>query len=187
MMLSFLLLFFSLPWLLISPADEPRSSDIILYTAIDARSKADDYVVELYRQGYGKKIVCASSQISWEVYPSDFTRANLIAKGIPEEAVVSVHGPITDCEAQAARYLGDYGRSQGWKRVLLVGNPGGSRFGRRLVRREFGARGIEAVMVYAPADERELRDGWWRTHWKVQRLVGAAMETTMDLVYAECR
>ena len=182
-----LLVFFSLPWLLIASPDKPQPADVILHTAIDARSKADDYVVDLYRQGLGREVVCVSSQISWELYPGDFTRANLIEKGLPAESVSSLHMPITDCTAQGARVLAEHGQSKGWKRVLVVGHPDGSRFSWRVVRREFAKRGIEATLVYAPADERELRDGWWRTHWKVQRMVSAAMETTMNLLYPECR
>src|SRR5512145_2124181 len=66
-------LFFALPSLLIAPAGVAKS-DVILHGAISKHSAADKYVIDLYRRGVARKIVCVGSQISRDLYPGDYVR-----------------------------------------------------------------------------------------------------------------
>lgn len=179
-------LFFGLPTLLIA-APQRSSADIILHAAIDPHSGSDAYVAELYRQGVARKIVCVSSQVSWEVYPGDYAREHLISMGIPAEDVLSLRLPITDCSAAGLTSVIEYLKAHGWKSVLLVGHPEGSRYDGWLGRRLFNLHGMNLAATYAPEDKIELTTRWWRTHWKVQRFVQEAMNIAIDLLYPECR
>ena len=89
-------LFFALPALLIAPASVAKS-DVILYGAISKHSAADKYVIDLYRRGVARKIVCVDSQISWELYPSDYVRESLISQGVQAEDVISLRLPLAPC------------------------------------------------------------------------------------------
>lgn len=179
-------LFFALPRLLIAPV-RTAQADVILHAAMDLHSKSDDYVVDLYRRGFAGKIICVSSQISWEVYPADFARERLISLGVPAQDVVSLHLPLVPCDAMRLPLIVDFVKSHGWKSVLWIGRPESSRYAGWLGRRFLEKEGIDVTVSYTPGDREELTRSWWRTHWKVQRLTGAAMNISFDLLYSECR
>jgi hypothetical protein len=179
-------LLFALPRLLIAPA-RTAQADVILHAAMDLHSKSDGYVVDLYRRGVAGKIICASSQVSWEVYPADFARERLISLGVPAQDVLSLHLPLAPCDAMRLPLIVDFVKSHGWKSVLWVGRPESSRYAGWLARRFFDKEGIKLTVSYAPEDREELTQSWWRTHWKVQRFAGVVMNASFDLLYSECR
>jgi len=179
-------LFFALPNLLIAPMDTPKS-DVILHSSIDAHSKADEYVAGLYRQGVARKIVCVSTQVSWELYPADYAREHLISLGVPAEDVISLRLPIAPCVAVNVPTIVEFVKARGWKSALLITQPEDSRYAARLMRKHFEREGVALAVGYAPNDKEQLTRDWWRTHWKVQRFVGDAMNVTLDLFYSECR
>jgi hypothetical protein len=182
-------LFFSAPKLLIAPAHTAHlaKSDVILHSAIGAHSKADEYVASLYHQGVARKIVCVSSQVSWETYPGDYVREHLISLGVRAEDVFSLRLPIAPCGAMNLPTIVGFVKERGWKSALLITHPENSRYAARMVHKYFGREGIATAVSYAPADRDALTDGWWRAHWKTQRFVGQAMSITFDLFYSECR
>jgi len=179
-------LFFALPRLLIAPM-KTAQADVILHSALDLQSKADGYVVDLYRRGVAGKIICVSSQISWEVYPADFARERLISLGVSAQDVMSLRLPLAPCDAMRLPLIVDFVKSQGWRSVLWIGRPESSRYAGWLGRRFFEKEGIDLTASYTPGDREELTQSWWRTHWKVQRFVGTAMNISLDFLYSECR
>lgn len=178
--------FFALPKLLIGPMNL-TPSDVILQISIDPHSFSDEYIVELYRQGIAKKIMCVSSQVSWDLYPADYAREHLISLGVPAEDVLSLRLPIAPCGAVNIPRIIEAVKSHGWKRALLITRPEDSRYDATLIHKYFEREGVVAAVSYAPKDKEELTQNWWRTHWKVQRFVGEAMNSTLDRFYAECR
>jgi hypothetical protein len=178
--------FFALPKLLIAPMN-PAPADVILQCSIDTHSLSDEYIAELYRQGIAKKIVCVSSQISWDLYPGDYAREHLISLGAPAEDVISLRLPIAPCGAVNLPRIIEVIKSHGWKRALLITRPEDSRFTASLIHKYFEREGIAAAVSYAPQDREALTQDWWRDHWKVQRFVGEALNTTLDRFYSECR
>ncbi|MGH9769789.1 MAG: hypothetical protein ACREAB_20385 [Blastocatellia bacterium] len=179
-------LFFALPMLLIAPANVARS-DVILHGSVSTHSAADEYVAKLYRQGVARKIVCVSSQVSWELYPGDYAREHLISLGVPAEDVLSLRLPIAPCGAVVLPTIVEFVKAHGWKSALLITHPEDSRYAARAYRGFFEREGIATAVSYAPEDREELTRNWWRTHWKTQRMVGETMAITLDLFYSECR
>lgn len=177
----------SLPWLVIQRADPLERADGLLHLSVGAKSKADDYVVELYQRGLAPQVVCLSSQISYDLFPGDFTRQNLIERGLAATDISSVHLPILECPAAVIDLLAEMCVARGWKSVIMVTSPEGNRRGRQLVRAEFARRGIKLIQTHSPTDEAELRTDWWRTHWKIQRMIGSVMDAALDLYFGDCR
>lgn len=175
-----------MPVLFIAPSVTERA-DVILHLAINPHSESDAYIADLYREKLSKKIVCVSSQISWETYPADYARLHLISLGVPAEDVLVLHLPITDCPAVSMGQIVSYVANQGWSSVLLVSNPESSRYSGWMARRAFEKQKISAAVTYSPVDRRELTSDWWRTHWKVQRLADQYMIILFDIVYPDCR
>ena len=180
-----IILFFSLP-LFFAPA-RVASADVILHLAIDSRSHGDEYVAKLYRDGLAKTIVCATSQVSWEVYPADFAREHLVHLGIPAADVSVMRLPILECGAEYQPLFASYLKERGWRRVIFVVNPTLTRLGRWRTESYFRDAGIEATFTFVPEDRAEMLDAWWRTHWKAQYIVLALMNSSLDLLYARCR
>lgn len=178
-------LFFSLPWLLIRPA-EVTPSDVILYVGFSDKVDTDLYVADLYRQGLGKQIVCLSKQITWNTYPADFARERLIKLGLPAADVLSFHLPRVACEAEQVPLLLTYLKQQGWQRVLIVTTPPTSRATHRVLASRFAQEQISLSITYAPVDRDELRGQWWRDHRNTQKLVGTGIEVLADLLYPSC-
>lgn len=179
-------LFFALPKLLIAPANATKS-DVILHGSISPHSTADEYVADLYRKSVARKIVCVSSQVSWELYPGDYAREHLISLGVPAEDVISLRLPTVHCGAENLPRVVEFVKANGWRSALLITHPEVSRSAGRLNRRYFEREGIAISVSYAPQDRAELTQSWWSTHWKTQRFVGEVMNVTLDLFYSECR
>jgi uncharacterized SAM-binding protein YcdF (DUF218 family) len=179
-------LFFALPALLIAPASVAKS-DVILHGAISKHSAADKYVIDLYRQGVARKIVCFGSQVSRELYPSDYVRESLISQGVAAEDVISLRLPLAPCDGASLPMIVEFVKANGWKSVLYVTHPEDSRYTNNLARRFFEREGIALAVSYSPEDREELTRSWWRTHWKTQRMVGEAMIIALDRFYSECR
>jgi hypothetical protein len=178
-------LFFSLPSLLIAPASEAKS-DVILYCAISSHSD-DKYVIDLYRRGLGRKIVCVSSQVSRELYPSDYMRESLISQGASAEDVISLRLPLSPCGGVALTKIADFVKANGWKSALYVTYPEDSRYLGHLAHKFFEREGVSVAVSYPPEDREELTRDWRRTHWKAQRMVAEAMTITLDRFYSQCR
>lgn len=178
-------LLFSLP-LFFAPA-RVAPADVILHLAIDPRSHGDQYVMQLYREGMARSIVCASSQVSWEVYPADFIRAHLLEMGARAEDVSVLRLPFTECGGELLPILAGHVRERGWQRAILVVDPSLTRFGQWRAERYFRAAGLEVTVTFVPEDRAAMLDNWWRTHWKAQRIVLSLMNSSLDLLYARCR
>lgn len=179
-------LIIALPKLLIAPMNEP-GSDVILHGSISPQSAADEFVVDLYRRRVARKIVCISSQVSWDIYPGDYARARLISMGVPDEDVISLRLPIAPCGAVNLPRIAEFVKANGWRSALWITHPEDSRYTARLTRKYFEREGITCAVSYAPKDREELTRNWLSAHWKTQRMVGEVMNMTLDLFYAECR
>ena len=177
---------FSLPWLLIAPA-ETASADVILHYAIAYNTEVDAYVVQLYRQQRGKKIVCASRASLCEIYPADYARQHLIEMGIPAEDVLTLHLPNYDCLAQALPLFTEMAKTNGWQQALLVVPPPFSRFEGGLTKKYFGKAGLKLAVTYSPEEEQKFTARWWMDHKTAQITVDAAVNTILDQLYPECR
>jgi hypothetical protein len=178
--------FFTLPALLIAPAGEAKS-DVILCGAISKHSTADKYVIDLYRRGVARKVVCQSSQVSPGLYPGDYMRESLISQGVPAEDVISLRLPIAPCGGVDLTKIVEFVKANGWKSALYVTHPEDSRYLGALARGFFEREGVTLAVGYSPEDRNELTRDWWRTHWKAQRMFGEAMIIALDRFYSECR
>lgn len=179
------LLFFSLPWLLIRPA-EAAPGDVILYFNWGESADTDAYVADLFRHDFGQKIVCVSGQITWQTYPADLARERLLQRGLPATALTTFHLPRTQCKAEIAPELLAFLKQHGWQRVLIVTQPVYSRATQRVLSSRFAAEQITLSLTYAPADRDALRGSWWRRHTPTQQFVGTGIETVLDLFYPNC-
>ena len=177
--------FFSLP-LLLSPSEVTRA-DCIIHSAIDSRLNGDDFVAQLYKHGVASKIVCISTQASWEVYPADFAREHLIELGVPESDITALRLPMVECGAQNRPLVVEHLKKNGWKSALLVADPSITRVSRSSITSHFRKAGIDVAITFAPQDREDMLDRWWRTHWKAQRLVLGTMNSTLDMLYPSCR
>lgn len=177
--------YFSLP-LFFAPA-RVAPAEVILHLAIDPRSRGDEYVRRLYEEGVARRIIAASSQISWKVYSADFARAHLIEMGVPAENVSILHLPMLECGAEYLPILADHLKQQGFRSVLVIVSPTLTRWGQRRSESYFRAAGIQATVTFVPEARAAMLDRWWRTHWKAQAIALALMNSTIDLLYARCR
>jgi len=176
----------ALPRLLIASEVTPLpTSDAVFQFAFD--SEPARHVVNLYRCGLAKKIVCASSQFSPGEYVADYAALQLANLGVPASDIEVLHLPLHDCFGDVLPELLGFVQKREWKTVLLAVYPEESRAVRRLGAPEFEASRIRAIVTYSPESRDELIDGWWRTHWKAQRVVGAAFGTALDMCYSQCR
>lgn len=178
--------FFSLPWILISPA-ESASADVILHYAIAYNTGVDEYVAQLYRQQRGKKIVCISKASLCDIYPADYTRQHLIELGVPAEDVMVMHLPNYDCLAQVLPRFTEKTKAQGWQRALLVIRPSFSRFEGNLAKRYFNKEGLGLAVTYSPDEEQKFNARWWADHRTAQLTVESAINSALDQLYPECR
>lgn len=182
------LAFFSLPWWLISPlpteAAQLPNADVIVHWATGPRARSDHWVAELYRHGKAKHIVCVSIPVSWDAYAADFARQHLIKMGVPAEHISTLHLEQEPCSTPNVKHVAAHVKAQGWQRALVV--TGVVTAGSRL-EKYFQQEGIALSRTYSPLDHAELTTGWWKTHWKIQYLVGSATEILLDSLYVECQ
>jgi hypothetical protein len=175
-----------LPRILIKSGIEPLPpGDAIMQIAFDPESAR--YVAELYKRRLGRKIVCASSQFSPGEYIADYSRLYLVELGVSAADIEVQHLPLTDCFGEALPELVGFVQRQGWKSLLLVVRPEDSRAIGALAPSSFATSGIQTIVTYSRESRDKLVDGWWRTHRKAQRVVGAAFESALDICYSQCR
>ena len=175
----------ALPWFFAT--SRVSRSDVILHFSFDPRLHGDEYTAQLYRQGIAPQIICAGSQASWEVYPADSSRKHLIELGVPAESVSVLRLPIVDCGGELAPILIEALRTRGAKSVVIVTDPNATRLGSWRFQKRLADGGITATTTFSEADRIDMLDGWWRSHWKAQRIVGSVMNSALDLLYAPCR
>jgi hypothetical protein len=175
-----------LPRLLIKAEIDPLPvSDAILQVSFDPESTR--YVADLYRRGSSRKVVCASSQFSPGEYIADYARLDLVELGVAAGDIEVLHLPLTDCFGEVLPEVAGFVQRRGWKSVLLVVHPEDSRAVSGLAPTNFGQSGMRAIVTYSRESRNKLVDGWWRTHWKAQRIVGSAFGSLLDLFYVKCR
>mgnify|MGYP007071097410 CR=1 FL=1 len=177
---------FSLPWILIAPA-ESASADVILHYAIAYNTEIDTYVAQLYREKRGKKIVCLTKAALCDFYPADYARQHLIEMGIPAEDVLTLHLPNYDCLAQALPLFTGMAKDNGWRNALLVIRPTFSRFEGSLTKKYFAKEGLDLSVTYSPEEEQKFTTRWWMDHKTAQLTIDAAVNATLDQLYPECR
>lgn len=179
--------FLSLPWLLIAslPTDVAQLpvADVVIHWAATPRSQADEWVVHLYQQGRAKQIVCVSAPVSWDAYAADFARQHLLTLGVPAEKVLTLHLEQEPCIAPNIKRVAAYVKAQGWQSALVVMPPIAPT---SRLEKYFQQEGLKLALSSAPQDRVELARDWWRTHWKIQMLVEAAVTIALDTPYAEC-
>jgi hypothetical protein len=175
-----------LPRLLIKTEVNPLpAGEAIIQVAFDPEECRQ--VADLYRRGLGRKVVCASSQFSPGEFVADYSRLHLAELGVSANDIEVQHLPLTDCFGEVVPELIGLVQRRGWKTVLFVVYPEDSRAIGGLVPLNFEASGIRAIVTYSQESRNELIDGWWRTHWKAQRVVDAAFETALDRCFSKCR
>ena len=127
--LYFLILYSPLIWWLGSPlrlADLPATADVIVVLAGGVGESGEpgqayqekvQHGVDLYRQGYAKKIVL-SSGIGYVFKEAEVMKALAISLGVPEEAIILDErgGGNYRALVNAKQMM----ESHGWKRMLLV-------------------------------------------------------------------
>ncbi len=178
--------FFALPWLAVGETQPAPRVDALYLMSFDPRLQVGEYATALYRQGLARKIVCAGNAMTCDIFPAEFARQHLIELGVPADDVLVMRTPDTDCRAQLAPPTIAYAQQHGWRRVAWLGDPAGSRMSRRVFVPKFKAAGIELFVVYPAAAKEDLLDGWWRSHWKMQRMSREPLESGLDLFYSEC-
>ena len=155
--------------------------------AIDARLSGDEFVARLYSERLAPRVVCASSQASWDIYPADYAREHLIKLGVAAQDVTSLRLPMVECGAENRPIVIDYLKRNGWRKVLLVVDPSITRINRWSVVRTFRENGVDVAIAFDPNERTEMLRGWWRTHWKAQRVILGIMNSMLDMMYAKCR
>ena len=176
-----------LPALLIAPAGSGRADAAILLVGNAPPGPGRDLVLSRYRSGAIRYVACASAPTYVGIYPADASCRELGDLGVPPDRRLIVHLPQTECGREKLPTLIALARGQGWRSVQLVVSPEGSRATRRLATRDFAGAGIEAWVTYAEPDRADLVNGWWRTHRKAQRMIGAALGNGLDLFYRQCQ
>lgn len=179
-------IFFLLPPFLIIPSQTPKA-DAIIDLSIDPRSQSDQFIAWLYRDKVVRNVVTVSSQVAVDVYPADYVRDHLVSLGVDRENTHSLHLPILECRAQALAEITKFIQQKGWKSVLIICQPEDSWGYERLSSGILQPAGITYAIGYAPDDEREITTDWYRSHWKVQRFVDEALNSSVDLFYSQCR
>ena len=175
----------SLPWLLIAPPQTPPS-DVILHYAIASNTDADEYVVQLYRQGVAKKIVCINLGSECGNY-TEYARQHLLELGVPAEDVLTLPLPSTDCLAANLPRFTAMAKAQGWQQSLLVLRPSVTRTDGGLAAKYFSRAGLRLAVTSAPGERQRFTFFWWTKHETAQAMIEAIVNGMLDQVYPECR
>lgn len=179
------LVFFALPWLLITTPQAPPS-EVILHYAVASNTEADEYVVQLYRQQIGKKIVCIALSTQCETY-ADYARQHLLALGVPAQDVLTLPLPGAACLAPNLPRFTELMKANHWQQAVLVVRPQVSRTDGELVRNYFHRAGLGLAVTHAPRDRAAFTVLWWTNYPTAQAVIEAIVNGGLDRIYPECR
>ncbi len=179
------IVFFSLPWLLIAPPQTPPS-DVILHYAIAPNTDADEYVAALYRQQVAQKIVCINLGSECGNY-TEYARQHLLELGVPAADVLTLPLPSVDCLAANLPRFTALAKAQGWQHSLLVLRPAVTRTDGRLAAKYFNRAGLHLAVTSAPGERANFTFLWWAKHETAQAMMDATVNGVLDQIYPECR
>ena len=179
------LVFFALPWLLITTPQAPPS-EVILHYAVASNTEADDYVAQLYRQQVGGKIVCIALGTQCETY-ADYARQHLLELGIPADDVLTLPLPGAACLAPNLPRFTELMQAHHWQQAVLVVRPQVSRTDGELVRNYFQRAGLRLAVTHAPGDRAAFTALWWTKYPTAQAVIEAIVNGVLDRIYPECR
>lgn len=179
------LVFVALPWLLITTPQAPPS-EVILHYAVASNNEADEYVVQLYRQQIGKKVVCVALGTQCETY-ADYARQHLLELGLPAEDVLTLPLPGMACLAPNLPRFTELMRTHQWQQAVLVVRPEVSRTDGELARQYFQRAGLRLAVTHAPRDRAAFTALWWTKYPTAQAVIEAIVNGVLDRIYPECR
>lgn len=171
-------------WLITTPQTPP--SDVILHHAIASNTDADGYVVQLYRQGIGKKIVCIALSTPCETF-ADYARQHLLALGVPAEDVLTLPLPGAACLAPNLPRFTELMKTHHWQQAVLVLHPQVSRTDGAVARKYFQQAGLGLAITHAPGQRASYTPLWWTKYETAQAAIDALVNGTLDRIYPECR
>ncbi len=70
--------------------DQLAKADLIVALGGDSRNHRELRAVELYKQGWGKKIIVSGVQIAWGIHTADVARKYVTSLGVPEADVIAM-------------------------------------------------------------------------------------------------
>jgi uncharacterized SAM-binding protein YcdF (DUF218 family) len=70
--------------------DRLAKADLIVALGGDSRNHRELRAVELYKQGWGKKVVVSGVQIAWGIHTADVARKYVISLGVREPDVIAM-------------------------------------------------------------------------------------------------
>jgi uncharacterized SAM-binding protein YcdF (DUF218 family) len=138
--------------------DELIKADIVMAFAGDALNNRERHAVELYRQGWAKKLVISGAQVAWGINTADLAKRFVLGMGVPESDILMVRETRnTRTEAQELEKLM---RANNFRSAIVVTSAFHSR--RATYTAESAAKDFEFISSpVAPGAPEWHPSRWW--------------------------
>ena len=138
--------------------DQLYKADLIVALGGDSRSNREKKAVELYHQGWGKKIVVSGVQYAWGIHTADAAKRYVMSLGVPASDVLDIRDAWnTRGEAQA---LDKLMATNKWHSAIIVTSAFHSRRALFTIERTVGDLQFCSAPVPPVAPEWQP-DRWW--------------------------
>ncbi|MCY7375335.1 MAG: YdcF family protein [Pyrinomonadaceae bacterium] len=198
--ISIVLLLLLAAWILFAPflaerliVEKPleRADVILVLAGSSVYLERTDRAAEIYKQGGFPKIVLTDdgekggwSRVEQRNPPYvELARKNLIAQGVPSEAVeiIKPNGSGTIYEARIFR---EAARRENWKSILIVTSPYHTRRALWTLERQFADEAVEIGIAAAPAGRQTPPlNYWWLTPHGWNSVAGEYVKSWYYWVY----
>lgn len=138
--------------------DQLVKSDVVVAFAGDALNNRERHAVELYRQGWAKKVVISGAEVAWGIHTADLAKRFVLGMGVPESDILMIRD--TRNTRTEARELEKLMQSNQYRSVIVVTSAFHSR--RATYTLETAAGDFSIISSPVGTGEPEWRpDRWW--------------------------
>ena len=138
--------------------DQLTKADIVIALAGDAVCKREKKAVELYQQGWAKKIIVGGAQIAWGIHTADAAKRYVTSLGVPEADVLTIRD-TWNTRVEAAE-LEKLMLAKQWRSAIVVTSAFHSR--RAMFTIEHAAEGFVFISSpVSPGAPEWQPDRWW--------------------------
>jgi uncharacterized SAM-binding protein YcdF (DUF218 family) len=141
--------------------DKLEPADVILVLAGDGNGERVEEGVNLYKQGFAKKMLMSGGPIAWHLTSAEWMKKQAVALGVPAKNILLQGASKSTLEDLV--YSLPIIMKHSFRSVILVTSPYHTRRAKRVFRKASAGSGIR-VYAYPVQDSEWKLDGWWLRH-----------------------
>ena len=148
--------------------DKLEKADVIVVLAGAANGERVREGINLYKEGYAKKILMTGGAMAWRLNWAEWMKKQAQLMGVPASDILIEKHSLSTLEN--AKFSLAIIKKHGFQSVILVTSPTHARRSKRTINKFFLKENMRLISYPAQDCEFQL-PGWWKRHEDTQKVV----------------